>query len=345
MSTTASRPAEPAGTPATSASVVDLGDPELSARIASGIAEVEQLLLQEIRRGQTFVLDKAEHLAQAGGKRFRPMMALLASEYGPRPASAEVVKAATSVEMIHVATLYHDDVMDEAQQRRGVPSANARWDNSVAILAGDALLAHASRLMSQLDTHTVAHFAETFEELVTGQMRETIGPGQTDPVEHYTQVIREKTAVLIASAGYLGAYHSGAGEQVAAALQRIGGNIGMIFQVIDDIIDIYSPADKSGKTPGTDLREGVFTLPVLYALEEDNEVGEQLRALLTGPLTVEEDVQRALELLHRSQGRQRALADIDSYLAAVDADLATLPDIPATAALRMLAAYTYSRLG
>ena len=323
---------------------VDLGDPQLNERIGAGMEAVEDKLRSEIDRGQDFLKDKVSHLSKAGGKRFRPMMALLASEYGSRPGCEEVVKAATVVEMVHVATLYHDDVMDEADRRRGVESANSRWNNSVAILAGDALLAHASRLMSELDTHTVGHFADTFEELVTGQMRETIGAGEANAVEHYTAVIREKTAVLIASAGYLGAYHSGASAE-HAALHRIGGAIGMIFQIVDDVIDIFSDPKESGKTPGTDLREGVFTLPVLYALEEEGEVGDKLRELLTGPLHSDAEVERAIELLHQSGGRQKALEDITAYLRVVEEQLAVLPENSASQALRQLADYTVRRVG
>jgi len=163
---------------------VDLGDAELNERIATGMTEVEVMLREELAKGEDFLVDKVTHLLTAGGKRFRPMMTLLASEYGPRAGSLEVVKAAAVLETVHLATLYHDDVMDEAELRRGVDSANARWDNSVAILAGDILFAHASRLMSELDTHTVGHFAQTFQDLVTGQMRETIGAEDRDPVEH-----------------------------------------------------------------------------------------------------------------------------------------------------------------
>lgn len=324
---------------------VDLGDTSLNQRIGEGVAAVEQLLRDELSVGENFISEKVLHLCEAGGKRFRPMMALLASEFGKEPGSNSVIQAATSVEMVHLATLYHDDVMDEADRRRGVESANKRWDNSVAILAGDILLAHCSRLMSRLDTHTVEHFAETFRELVTGQMRETLGAGEANPVEHYTKVIEEKTAVLIASAGYLGAYHSGAAPEHAEALRRIGSHIGMMFQIVDDIIDIFSDKDESGKTPGTDLREGVFTLPVLYALEEDTPVGEELRGLLTGALTDDASVDRAIDLLRQSNGRQRALEDIRSYLAAVDAELDKLPDIAAAKALRSLSHYTIERVG
>ncbi|MDO5032382.1 polyprenyl synthetase family protein [Corynebacterium sp.] len=324
---------------------VDLGDPQLTERINAGMAEVEKLLHAEIDRGQDFLRDKVVHLSEAGGKRFRPMMALLASEYGQKPGSPNVIKAATVVEMVHVATLYHDDVMDEAERRRGVQSANFRWTNSVAILAGDALLAHASRLMSQLDTHTVAHFADTFEELVTGQMRETVGAGEANAVDHYMTVIREKTAVLIASAGYLGAYHSGAAPEHCAALGQIGAAVGMIFQIVDDVIDIFSDPAESGKVPGTDLREGVFTLPVLYALEEEGEVGDELRELLTGPLEDDASVERAIDLLRRSQGREKAMADVHGYLRVVEGQLSLLPENSASEALRQLADYTVQRVG
>ena len=171
----------------------------------------------------------------------------------------------------------------------------------------------------------MAHFADTFEELVTGQMRETIGAGEANAIEHYTAVIREKTAVLIASAAYLGAYHSGATLEHATALHKIGSLVGMIFQIVDDIIDIFSDPKDSGKTPGTDLREGVFTLPVLYALEEDTPVGEELRGLLTGPLTSDAAVDRALELLHASTGRQQALDAVQGYLDEVEHELDSLP--------------------
>ncbi|AWB82910.1 geranylgeranyl pyrophosphate synthase [Corynebacterium yudongzhengii] len=328
------------------AGAVDLGDADLNARIAEGMADVEKLLHSELNRGEGFIQDKVTHLAEAGGKRFRPMMALLASEFGPRPGSEKVVQAACIVEMVHLSTLYHDDVMDEAERRRGVDSANHRWSNSVAILAGDILLAHASRLMSELDTATVAHFSQTFEELVTGQMRETVGPAQgIDPVDHYMDVIREKTGVLIASAGYLGGLHAGASEEHVDALYRLGGHIGIIFQIVDDMIDIFSDPEESGKTPGTDLREGVFTLPVLLAMEEDTPEGAQLRELLTGPLNDDTSVHHALSLLARSTGRQKALAVVEDQLALAEEQLDRLPDIPATQALRQLSCYTVSRVG
>ncbi|MBP3089287.1 polyprenyl synthetase family protein [Corynebacterium sp. sy017] len=324
---------------------VDLGDSELNARINQGLGEVEELLYRELNKGADFITDKVLHLAQAGGKRFRPMFALLASNYGTKPLCADVIKAAAVVEMTHLATLYHDDVMDEADRRRGVESANARWDNSVAILAGDILLAHASRLMGELGIPTVLHFAETFGVLVTGQMRETIGAGESNSVAHYMKVIEEKTGVLIASAGYLGSLHSGASQEHIDALRGYGAAIGMVFQIVDDFIDIFSHSAESGKIPGTDLREGVFTLPVLYALEEDSPIGEQLREILTGPIHDERTVSHVIDLLSQSSGKQRALDDVHHYLGVAEQHLKKLPDNATTQALRSLAQFTVSRVG
>ncbi|AKK10307.1 polyprenyl synthetase family protein [Corynebacterium uterequi] len=328
-------------------SAVEFGDAELNARLTAGMDAVEALLRAELGQGEDFIVDKVLHLAVAGGKRFRPLMALLSSEFGSRPGSPEVVKAAVVVETVHLATLYHDDVMDEADRRRGVESANSRWDNSVAILAGDILLAHASRLMSELDTRTVRHFAETFRTLVTGQMRETIGAsaGGDAAVEHYMKVITEKTGVLIASAGFLGALHSGASEEHMDALYKLGGLIGIIFQIVDDMIDIFSAEEDSGKTPGTDLREGVFTLPVLLALGDDSAVGDELRGLLTGPLANDADVTRALELLEASEGRRKTREVIETYVAQANEQIARLPESSATTALRQLMDYTVQRVG
>lgn len=328
-----------------SSSQVDLGDSTLNAEIAAGMQEVEAFLLQELAKGQDFIVDKVLHLAEAGGKRFRPMFALIAARYGENPRAQAVIQAAAVVEMTHLATLYHDDVMDEAQRRRGVPSANARWDNSIAILAGDYLLAHASRILADLGPDSVRHFAETFGELVTGQMRETIGAQDKDPIAHYMDVIREKTGVLIASAGYLGGLHSGAPAEHTRALQGYGAAIGMVFQIVDDIIDIFSASQESGKTPGTDLREGVFTLPVLYALEEDSPVGEQLRARLTGPLHDDDEVMEILELLGKSNARERTLEDVHHYLDIAERHLAQLPQNETTDALRNLARFTVQRVG
>lgn len=324
----------------------DLGDPELNAAISAGLQRAEYMLLHELAQGEPFLTDKISHLAQAGGKRFRVVFALLASYYGPQPLADDVIRAAVVVELTHLATLYHDDVMDEADRRRGTESANMRWGNSVAILAGDYLFAVASKLMSQLGRETVAHFADSFQELVTGQLRETVGVADgEDEIQHYMTVIQEKTGVLIASAGYLGALHSGASASQLQALQMFGRHMGQVFQIVDDIIDVWSEPEDSGKTPGTDLREGVFTLPVLYAMRQDDEIGARLREILVGSVTDDAVVEEALALIRQSGGRQRALQDVDHYRALAEAELAKLPDNGATPALRRLMSYALQRLG
>ncbi|OFS17774.1 polyprenyl synthetase family protein [Corynebacterium sp. HMSC27B11] len=324
----------------------DLGNAELNDRITAGLQEAEDFLRWRLNQGESFITDKISHLALAGGKRFRVVFALLAAQYGKNPTAREVRDAAVVVELTHLATLYHDDVMDEADRRRGAESANARWGNSMAILAGDYLFAVASEILSGLGSQTVRHFADTFGELVTGQMRETVGAADgEDAIEHYMKVIQEKTGVLIASAGYLGALHSGAEQEHVDALAQFGRHMGQIFQIVDDIIDIWADPEESGKTPGTDLREGVFTLPVLHAMRQEDEVGARLRELLTGPVTDDAVVEECLELIQRSNGRELAERDVEHYRGLAEAELAKLPANEVTEALRHLLAFSLDRLG
>ncbi|MFZ0873288.1 MAG: polyprenyl synthetase family protein, partial [Pseudonocardiaceae bacterium] len=283
---------------------VELADPALRAVLEHGLTQVEELLHREVQSEFRFLTEASLHLVDAGGKRFRPLFTLLAGQFGPdngRP--QDVVRAAAVVELVHLATLYHDDVMDEATMRRGAVSANARWDNTVAILTGDFLFAHASRMVADLGPDAVRIIACTFAELVTGQMRETMGPAEgADPVAHYLAVISEKTGSLIATAGRYGAMFSGAPQERIDALRRFGEKIGTVFQISDDIIDIASPSTESGKTPGTDLREGVRTLPMLYALADGGPGVDRLRVLLAGPLTDDTLISEALWLLRESPG-------------------------------------------
>ncbi|WP_241249076.1 polyprenyl synthetase family protein [Rhodococcus sp. X156] len=325
---------------------VDLGDPALAEAVQGGLDAVEELLTTELSTGDLFITEKALHLVRAGGKRFRPLFTLLAAQLGPDAGSPDVVTAGGVVELIHLATLYHDDVMDEATMRRGAVSANARWDNSIAILAGDFLFAHASRLVARLGPDAVRIIAETFAELATGQMRETVGLAEgQDPVQHYLRVVAEKTGSLIATCGRYGGMFSGADDEQVERLHRLGEAVGTAFQISDDIIDIASDSTESGKTPGTDLREGVHTLPVLLALTESGPDAERLRVLLDGPVTDDADVNEALELLSRSAGLVAAKATLGRYADAAHAELAALPQGPANTALRRLVDYTVARTG
>ncbi|WP_460009564.1 polyprenyl synthetase family protein, partial [Mycobacterium avium] len=253
-------------TPATVVAGVDFGDPAFAATVRDGVGRIEQLMDTELRSADDIMTELLTHLFKAGGKRFRPLFTVLSAQIGPDPDAAEVTIAGAVIELVHLATLYHDDVMDEAEVRRGTPTANVRWGNNVAILAGDYLFATASRLVSRLGPEAVQLIAETFAQLVTGQMRETRGRKEgSDPIEHYLKVVYEKTACLIAAAGRFGAMFSGADADQVERLSRLGGIVGTAFQISDDIIDIDSDSHESGKLPGTDVREGVHTLPMVYA--------------------------------------------------------------------------------
>ena len=327
---------------------VELGAPDLTATTSTGLERVEELLHREVTSGYRFVTETSLHLIDAGGKRFRPLFTLLCAQFGPRPDADEVVTAAAVVELIHLATLYHDDVMDSATMRRGAESANSRWDNTVAILAGDFLVAHASRLVAELGPDALRIIADTFAELVTGQMRETRGPRpDDDPVEHYLTVIAEKTGSLIATSGRYGGMFSGCTPEQVDSLHRFGATIGTAFQISDDIIDITSPSDSSGKTPGTDLREGVLTLPMLYELagdpRDDDADTARLRVLLAGPITDDAEVDEALGLLRTGAGVARARQVLADQAAAARAALTRLPDCPAAKALSSLTTYVVDR--
>jgi heptaprenyl diphosphate synthase len=325
---------------------VELGDPGLAAATAAGLARVEELLHREVNSDYRFVTETSLHLIDAGGKRFRPLFTLLGAHIGPRPEADEVFTAAAVVELIHLATLYHDDVMDSATMRRGAESANSRWDNTVAILTGDFLFAHASRLVADLGPDAVRIIAETFAELVTGQMRETRGPRpDEDPVEHYLAVIAEKTGSLIATSGRYGGMFSGCPPEQVEALQRFGATIGTAFQISDDVIDIASASDSSGKTPGTDLREGVHTLPMLYALQDTGPDADRLRVLLARPITDDGEVDEALTLLRSGAGLARARDVLADQAAVARAELEKLPACPATDALSALTTYVVDRTG
>ena len=320
---------------------LQLADPELAARVAAGLARVEERLAGELQSRLPLLTTAASHLMYAGGKRFRPLFTLVAAGVGPWPDSDEVITAAAVVELVHLATLYHDDVMDEADVRRGVKSANAHWDNSVAILAGDFLFARASRLVSELGPEAVRIIADTFAELVTGQTRETEGPlPGDDPIEHHLKVLDEKTASLIDTCARYGAMFSGASDADVAALRRYGRALGVAFQLSDDIIDIASV--DSGKTPGTDLREGVRTLPVLYTLADPG-ADPRLLELVAGPITVDGEVNEAVALLRESPGLAKARETLASYAAAARSELESFPPSSSLAALDGLTHFVIER--
>jgi heptaprenyl diphosphate synthase len=296
----------------------------------------------------------ARYLMDAGGKRFRPMLVALCSHLGEadRP---EIAQAGVVVELVHLATLYHDDVIDEATARRGAVSANARWDNTVSILTGDYLFARASELSADLGVEVTRIMAQTIAQLCEGQIMEVQGSAgalppdvpQLEPtVEHYLRVIGGKTASLIASSCRLGALLSGCDREEIEAATTYGWNVGLAFQLSDDLLDIASDHEDSGKTPGTDLVEGVRTLPVLFALEGDDAEADELRTLVRkGPELEADEVDRALELLRGSQAMSRARDVAMDYVDTAVNELDVFGDRPVVKALTRLAEFAVNRVG
>ena len=243
-----------------------LDAPELEGALSPALAAIEARLLEVVSNADETINPPTSHLAEAGGKRLRPILTLLTAQLGdPALAAGEQVRdAGVAVELTHIATLYHDDVMDDAPLRRGAPSAQTVWGNSAAILTGDVLVARASQLVAALGPEAVLAHAKTFERLCMGQLHETLPrPAGTDPVAHYIQVLADKTGSLIAVSARYGAMLTGAGRATERIVEAFGERIGVAFQLADDCLDLVGDPAALGKTPGTDLREGVDTMPVL----------------------------------------------------------------------------------
>lgn len=238
-------------------------DRAMARAIDDGLDRVEAGLVEEVRFADSLADVSGRYLLEAGGKRVRPMLTLLTSQLGDGVVD-DVVTAAMAIEITHLGSLYHDDVMDESDRRRGVPTAQNVWGNSVAILTGDLLFARASQLMAKLGERAIRMQADTFERLVLGQLNETVGPdADEDPIEHYIQVLADKTGSLIAAAAQSGIIFGNADPALEAPIVEFGEKIGVAFQLIDDVIDLSPQPEETGKVPGTDLRAGVVTLPLL----------------------------------------------------------------------------------
>jgi len=294
-------------TPASPALGLPSVSPELASRLQRGLVAVDALLRTVVDHEDPYIAQASAHLAEAGGKRFRPMLTLLAAELGSG-INDDVVAAATGVELTHLASLYHDDVMDEADLRRGVVSANAQYGNSSAILIGDLLFGKASELVAGLGAEAVKIQAQTFVRLCSGQIRDGRPvPEGVDPIDYYLDVLADKTGVLIATAARYGAMFSGCNPETVDIMRRYGERLGIAFQLADDLLDVSSAAGESGKTPGTDLREGVATLPVLLARESVDPADDRLKVLLDSNLHDDSLHAEALALLraHPAMGEAR----------------------------------------
>ncbi len=313
-------------------------DPALEARLRRRMDEVEEALAHHVTSEAAFVTEAARHLMEAGGKRFRPLLVLLTAEAGDRPDDPGVITAACVVELTHLASLYHDDVMDEADLRRGAASANARWDNHVAILTGDFLFSKSSELTAELGADAVRIQAQTFTSLVEGQILETLGPlDGADPLEHHLRTVAGKTGSLIATSARYGARFSGTPRDVEDALHEYGAKVGVAFQLSDDILDIASDTEESGKTPGTDLREGVPTLPVLIARRSTDPADARLVELLGSDLSADEPHAEALALLRAHPALAEARAYVIGLATEAKALLKALPEGPVRTALEAFA--------
>jgi heptaprenyl diphosphate synthase len=308
---------------------------DLERELIAGLDQVEALLSSHIQGDYPLLIETSRHLVEAGGKRFRPLITLLASHFG-KGQSDQVIAAAVVCELTHVATLYHDDVMDEAKLRRGVSSANSRWSNTVAILTGDYLFSKASDLLADLGPEAVRLQAKTFERLVIGQIQETQGVKTgDDALKHYLKVVSDKTGSLIATSARFGAMLSGADREIVETLTKFGEKIGIAFQLADDVIDISSDASQSGKVPGTDLREGIPTLVTLQIMSSKRDEDQELKLLLQSPIPEEKIAEVLIKLRQHS-----ALKDAKNYLHNLSREakqfLKPLPAIPARSALEGL---------
>jgi heptaprenyl diphosphate synthase len=310
--------------------------PVLEAQLIGQMADVEALLRSHTRSEYPFVDETAHHLVAAGGKRLRPLLTLLTAQYGDSTRDG-IIAAAVACEITHLATLYHDDVMDEAPLRRGVESANMRWGNTIAILTGDFLFAKSSDLLADLGPAAVRLQARTFERLVIGQIMETQGPnpGQ-DPLEHYLKVVADKTGSLIAASARYGGMISGAPADITDTVTVFGEKIGVAFQLADDVIDIASESNQSGKTPGTDLREGVPTLVTLNVMKSADPQDADLKHLLTAPIEDESTVQQVLVALRNHKALDESREQLHQIAKQARGALGPLPINDATGALMSL---------
>ncbi len=321
-------------------------DPDLGPSVSSCLAEVEKQLRGAIANSDPLADATSRHLVEAGGKRIRPLLTILASHLG-NPTRAQVVQAAVVVELTHLATLYHDDVMDSAPYRRGAPTAHEVWGNSVAILTGDLIFARASILVSELGGEALGIQARTFERLCLGQLHETVGPREgQDDLEHYLSVIADKTGSLVAASGQLGALFADTSREVVDVMVSYGEKVGVAFQLADDVIDVTGLKVKSGKSPGTDLREGVPTLPVILlrrAAAAGDRSAADVVALVDGDLSSDEALAGAVAAVRSYPQTQEAWAVAQQWADDAVAALDPLPDSVVKRALASFAQAVVSR--
>jgi len=316
----------------------------IESEIGTRLDRVEEELEKAVAADSDLLSATARYLLQAGGKRFRPMLVLLAGYFGD-PADPRLIPGSVAIELSHLATLYHDDVIDESADRRGVPSANARWDNTVAILTGDYLFALASEMSADLGPDVCRLLARTITVLCDGQIREVDAAGRLDQDEDgYLEVIRRKTGSLIATSCRLGGMLSDAAPKYVETLEAFGESLGLAFQLSDDIMDITSTQLELGKEPGTDMKEGVYTLPVLFALHRGPD-REELHRLLAQGAPDGERLDRALQIVRGEGSLGRARGAVGDEVRRAVGLAKQLPDGAARHALVQLTRFLAIRCG
>jgi heptaprenyl diphosphate synthase len=319
-------------------------DPRLEAEIRARLDDVEASLEKVVRTDTDLLTAAASYLLATGGKRFRPMLVVLGGYFGD-PMDPRLVPGAVAIELTHVATLYHDDVMDDAEFRHGVPSVNVRWGNNLAILAGDYLFARASEMSADLGAEVNRLLARTIAMVCDGQLRDVSTAGTREQTEsRYLETIRRKTAALIATSCRLGPMLSDAPPEMIDLLEQFGDAVGMAFQLSDDIMDVTSTREELGKPPGQDLRQGIHTLPVLHALR-NGEGGRELGEILAAGPPQGERLERALRLVGRDEvlapARRAVTAEVRRAIGVAE----QLPPGRARDALVHIAAYLAARCG
>jgi heptaprenyl diphosphate synthase len=323
---------------------LEVPDPRLERDLRARLDLVERALEKAVLADYDLLTEAAGYLLAAGGKRFRPMLVLLSGHFG-EPTDLRLVPGAVAIELTHVATLYHDDVIDEAEYRHGVPSVNARWSNSVAIVSGDFLFARAAEIASDLGTEVTRLLARTIATVSDGQIREVIGAGSLDQTEpRYRENIRRKTGSLIATSCRLGGLLSDAAPEHVEVLDDFGEALGLGFQLSDDIMDLIATEYELGKEPGIDMKEGVYTLPVLFALTEGSR-RDELRDLLAAGPPDGERLHRALEIVRDEEALDHARAAVTAEVGRARDLALQLPDGKARDALLHLATFIATRCG
>lgn len=313
------------------------GPPAPLALVDHHLKGAEDYLLEVVTSDFPFVSVLAQHLLQAGGKRLRVALTFLASAFGDRDDAGDVRKLAAAIELTHLATLHHDDIIDESDTRRGVPSVNSNWSNTLAVLSGDYLFAKSSQLAAEVGGEVPAVLAKTIAALCEGQIKEIEWAFRLDrSPDDYLHVIERKTARLMAASCYLGARVGGAGIETARTLERFGSAFGIAFQVADDLLDFLGDEVETGKPAGTDLKEGVYTLPLLHAIGESNDVAELVRK--------DGDLTGVVAALHETGSFRYARSVAERYASQARTEALSLPERPERRALEALVDFIVRRM-